>query len=131
MICYRMVRQTFDIHDKWRVIVYWNIDYDFFETIARELYSLGASKSTVKGIYSTITTDGKAFTYCNGHTSVVGFNNHHNEADYLNSIVHEAEHIKQAILEEYNIKDSDEAPAYLLGYVVMEMYKAFRNLEKL
>lgn len=131
MICYRMVRQTFDIHDKWRVIVYWNIDYDFFETIAQELYSLGASESTVKETYSTMTTDGKAFTYCNGHTSIVSFNKHHNEVDYLNSIVHEAEHIKQAILEEYNIKGSGEAPAYLLGYVVMEMFKAFRNLKKI
>lgn len=128
MICYRMVRQTFDIQNKWRVIVYWNIDYDFFDVIAQELYSFEASENTIKEIFDTMTIEGKAFTYSSNHTSIVGFNKHSNETDYLNSIVHEAEHIKQDILKEYDIEDKDETPAYLIGYIVMEMYKEFRRM---
>lgn len=47
--------------------------------------------------------------------------------DYLNSIVHEAEHVKQAVLKAYRIDDFGEEPAYTVGYIVERMYRAFRN----
>jgi hypothetical protein len=42
--------------------------------------------------------------------------------------VHEAEHIKQAILEAYNVEDRGEAPAYTVGYIVKRMYEVFVKL---
>ena len=52
----------------------------------------------------------KAFTYSNNKhkVSIVGFNTHRNKYDYINSVIHEAEHIKQAMLKYYNIKDEGE-----------------------
>ncbi len=35
--------------------------------------------------------------------------------DYINSIVHEAEHIKQAMLKAYRVEDKGEPPAYTIG----------------
>ena len=60
------------------------------------------------------------------HVSIVLFNSHISKADYINSIVHEAEHIKQAILNAYDVEDKGEDPAYTIGYVVMKMYEVFR-----
>jgi hypothetical protein len=50
------------------------------------------------------------------------------KSDYISSIVHEAEHVKQAILDTYDIEDKGEAPAYTIGYLVMQMYEVFRIL---
>ena len=58
---------------------------------------------------------------------MVLFNTHDTIEDYLNTIVHEAEHIKQAMLKAYNVNDIGEPPAYTIGYIVMRMYRVFRK----
>jgi hypothetical protein len=55
------------------------------------------------------------------YTSIVLLNKHKDYYDYINSIVHEAEHIKQSILKTYNIKDEGEPPAYTIGYIAKKM----------
>ena len=68
-------------------------------------------------------TTAKAFTYSNDkyRVSIVGFNIHFDKYDYINSIVHEAEHIKQAIFNYYNIPDEGENAAYTIAYITMKM----------
>lgn len=61
----------------------------------------------------------------NKNISIVLFNKHKNNKDYINSIVHEAEHIKQHILYKYHVKDSSEEPAYTIGYITMNMFDVF------
>lgn len=65
----------------------------------------------------------QAFTYSNAkyRISIVGFNIHFDKYDYINSIVHEAEHIKQAILDYYNMPDEGENAAYIIAYIAMKM----------
>ena len=72
----------------------------------------------------------KAFTYSNlhEHISIVLFSKHKNRYDYLNSVVHEAEHIKQAMLKAYYVKDENELPAYTIGYLVMRMWEVFQRI---
>lgn len=62
------------------------------------------------------------------HESIVLFNIHNSRYDYINSLVHEAEHIKQAMLHAYNVEDSGEAPAYTIGYLVMRMFEVFKHI---
>ena len=78
---------------------------------------------SIKRIYHNMRTTAKAFTYSNAKygISIVGFNIHFNKYDYINSIVHEAEHIKQAMLDYYNIPDEGENAAYTIAYIAMKM----------
>lgn len=71
----------------------------------------------------------KAVTYSNleKHISIVLFNIHDSIEDYISSVVHEAEHVKQAMLMEYKVEDKGEPPAYTIGYLVKEMWKIFRS----
>ena len=62
------------------------------------------------------------------HVSVVLFNPHESSKDYINSIVHEAEHIKQAMLKAYHVEDRGEAPAYTIGYLVGRMWEVFKTI---
>lgn len=120
-----MVKQLINIDDYWEVIVYYNVDYNFFSVIASELKAIGTPVERIHDIYHNLRTNAKAVT-CSNHfykTSVVIFNRHKNKLDYINSIIHEAEHIKQHMLKAYNVDDKGEPPAYTIGYIAMQMLK--------
>ena len=125
-----MIRHQFDIEDYWTVIVYYDIDYAFFNEIAIELASLGVSDEGIDDMHDMLLSRAKAMTFSNldKHISIVVFNIHKSKEDYVNSIIHEAEHVKQAMLKAYNVEDEGEAPAYTIGYLVGRMYKVFKEL---
>ena len=118
-----MVKHIIDIDKYWRVIVYYNINYNSFNEIVKELLQISSPVEEIDDIYFNLKYKAKAVTCSNinKRVSIVLFNKHKNKLDYINSIVHEAEHIKQHMLMAYNIKDSGEDPAYTIGYIVMKM----------
>ena len=62
------------------------------------------------------------------HISIVLFNRHTSVEDYFNSIVHEAVHVKQAMLRAYHVEDEGEPPAYTMGYLVGRMFEVFKYI---
>lgn len=126
-----MTRQVFCVESYWKVVVYYNVDYGLFDVICSDLKGNGASEHVVDMMYRRMRYGGaKAVTYSSldKRVSIVLFNGHSSMEDYINSIVHEAEHIKQAMLDVYNVIDEGEPPAYTVGYLVMMMWKVFGNL---
>ena len=119
-----MIRQVLNVDSYWKVIVYYNIDYNLFDYIVTDLRAIGISTRTIRKIYRTMSSHrakGVTITHKKIPCSVVLFNTHSNKYDYVNTIVHEAEHIKQAMLAYYNVDDADEPPAYTVGYLVMKL----------
>lgn len=128
-----MIKQIFKIEKYWKVIVYYNIDYSFFDDIYFELRLLNFSKESIDDIFSKIKSGNVKAATCNSieeRVSVVLFGNHSNDIDYINSIVHEAEHVKQALLRAYSVDDIGENAAYTIGYIVSRMYSIFKNIKK-
>lgn len=126
-----MIRQVFHVKNYWEVVVFWNIDYDLFSVVRRELRRGKASPYNIAKAYRDLKYErAKAAAYSNiyDHVSIVMFNPHRTREDYINSIVHEAEHIKQDMLYAYYVEDRGEPPAYTIGYLVMRMYEVFRSL---
>lgn len=123
-----MVKQVFDVESYWKVIVYYNADYNFFDDILYELRMIDFPEKFIKKTYQSMVSHQAFAVTCSSseyHTSIVIFNTHSSEADYINSIVHEAEHIKQAMFKAYQVEDAGEPPAYTVGYLVMRMYEVF------
>ena len=118
-----MIKRIININNYWKVIVYYNIDYNFFNYIENDLLYYGTPVESIKRIYYNMRTTAKVFTYSNAKykVSIVGFNIHFNKYDYINSIVHESEHVKQAMLKYYNINDEGENAAYTVAYIAMKM----------
>ena len=118
-----MIKRIININNYWKVIVYYNIDYNFFDYVENDLLYYGTPVESIKRIYHNMRTTAKAFTYSNNkyRVSIVGFNIHFDKYDYINSIVHEAEHIKQAMLNYYNIPDEGENAAYTIAYIAIKM----------
>ena len=118
-----MIKQIINIDNYWEVIVYYDIDYNFFNDIVKELNYLNAPVEEIDKIYYTMKYKAKAFTYSNlkYRVSIVGFNKHFDKYDYINSIIHEAEYVKQHMLRYYKVLDEGEPPAYTVGYVATKM----------
>ena len=126
-----MIQQIFNIKDYWEVTVFYNVNYNLFYIIVDLLSEIGASNNLIEDIYSSMKSGkAKAVTYSNSnkHVSIALFNKHITKEDYLNSIVHEAEHIKQAMLRTYEVEDEGEAPAYTIGYLVSQMWHVFKEM---
>ena len=125
-----MIKQIFYAEHYWEVIVYWNVDYDLFSDIAYELLLIGLKEAAIEEM-KKIMEDGRAkavtCSSIDDHVSIVLFNHHSSKADYVNSIVHEAEHIKQAMLKAYDVEDKGEPPAYTVGYLASRMYEVFKH----
>lgn len=118
-----MIRRIVDIEGYWKVIVYTDIGYNF-SSLIKELIELGVSKYAIKTIkleleYRKI----KAVTISNlnKRRSVIIFGYHKYIEDYINSIVHESEHVKQSMLEYYQVEDKDEDAAYTVGYIASKI----------
>jgi len=126
-----MIKQVFNVKHYWKVIVYYDVDYNLFDYIEDDLYSVIDSSKSIKRIYNNMSTyKAKAVTISDihKHKSVILFNKHKSYYDYINSIVHEAEHIKQAMLKSYNVEDYGEPPAYTIGFLAMKMLMILKYL---
>ena len=126
-----MIKQVINVDNKWKVIVYYNIDYNLFHYVADELRRVGMTRKGIQRIaYLSFTGEVKGFTVSSPsrRTSVVGFNYHNTIKDYINTIGHEAEHVKQHMLEAYFVDDKDEPPAYTIGFLVSKMLMFFLKM---
>lgn len=126
-----MIRQIFDIEDYWKVVVFYDIDFHLFSHVVKDLVAAGASTETIHEAYTMLKSErAKAATFNNiyMHISVILFPSHHSKRDYINSIVHEAEHVKQAMLDAYDVEDTGEPPAYTIGHLVEQMYHVFGEM---
>lgn len=122
-----MIRQIINVDNHWRVIVYYNVNYALHNFIKRDI-SLPVEE--FDDIFNALMTKAKAVTInlYDYKTSIVLFKRHNTEKDYINSLVHEAEHIKEAMLNYYNVDNYGEPPAYTIGFLIGEMYKVFRTI---
>ena len=103
-----MIKQIFEVEHYWEVIVYYDVNFDLFKDIILEMRRMGATADSIYEVYDMLVRNkAKAATYSNleKHVSLVLFNSHESQEDYLNSIVHEAEHVKQAMLQAYQVED--------------------------
>lgn len=122
-----MIKQVFDIDGYWKVVVYYNVDYNLYDYIAEDLRSITTPVENMYDIKRSMQTIAKAVTITSfkHRTSIVLFNKHKTIKDYIESIVHESYHITQALLEYYNISNKGEPPAYTIGYIIRRMYDYF------
>ena len=126
-----MIRQQFFVEHYWEVIIYYNADYSLLCHIVRDLKAAGFTKTFVKDVFYNMYVENAKAVTCSStkdRISIVIFNPHDSKQDYINSIVHEAEHIKQAMLYAYRVEDIGEPPAYTIGYLVSRMWEVFRRL---
>lgn len=122
-----MIRQQIDIKGyDWTVYAYYAIDSYYVNEIVTRLKELGASE-----VYLTKATEhmerndlNNGLTYSNMATKetvlVVGLTS--SPAQFLNSLVHELQHLTSHICEAWSIPMESEEACYLSGSIAQQMY---------
>lgn len=98
-----MIRQDIDINGYWKIIVVYGANLGYKDV-------------------------GFTQTDYNKRTSIVGISNTTTKSELINTIVHEAKHVQTHICNYYNVDEKGEDAAYLIGYIVQQMYFVFRDL---
>ena len=98
-----MIRQDIDINGYWKIIVIYNV-------------YLGQKN--------------KGFTYTDIYKkkSIVGISETDSQEQFFNTLVHEAKHVQSHICKYYNVEEDSEEAAYLIGYIIQRMHRAFKNM---
>lgn len=127
-----MVKQIINVEGYWRVIVYYNVSYNSFYFILKDsIKYFSKYSSPVKEVRNALlqivknTAKGVTISSIKDKVSIVIIGIHNNCIDFISTVVHEAEHIKQSMLYKYKVDDKDEPPAYTIGYLVSQMYKCY------
>lgn len=98
-----MIRQDIDINGYWKIIVVYNVE-------------LGQKDG------------GFTYTDFKRKQSIVGIGKSTSNSQLLNTITHEAKHVQSHICKYYNVKEDGEDAAYLIGYIIQQMYQVFKNV---
>ena len=124
-----MIKQVFHIERYWKVVVYYNVDYDHFDYIIKDMKMNSLPIEEMIGIKQKLRkVYGVTISILSKKLSIVIFNRHKSKDEYISTIVHEAEHIKQDMFKYYNAEDKGEDSAYAIGYIVKQMYSVIKDI---
>ena len=98
-----MIRQDIDVDGYWHIIVIYNAYLGYEDT-------------------------GFAHTNFNKKLSIIGISDTSSKQEFINTIVHEAKHVQSHICRYYDVPEDGEQASYLIGYIVMKMYEAFKHM---
>ena len=98
-----MIRQDIDVNGYWKVIVVYNV-------------WLGQENT------------GFTHTDFNKKKSIIGISISNSTEQFFNTIVHELKHTQSHICKYYNVDEDSEDAAYLIGFLIQQMYKVFKHL---
>ena len=129
-----MFAQYIQIHKyNWNVLVYYNVSYEDFAEIEDSLKQIECPKDYMNKAFRII--DGNkntGFTFSNSDykMSIVCIADTTSASQFVSTSVHEAKHVQSHICQYYDIDESGEEAAYLIGYLVHRMYKMVAKVIK-
>lgn len=126
-----MIKYVIDVAGYWSVVLFVDVDYDKYDIIESALTDILAPISVIDEIYDKISykyNAGVTFTNPDFRTSIVCINKTTSREELINTISHEAYHVKSDICDYYNVQPDSEQAAYLIGYLVGKMYYQSRRL---
>lgn len=116
----------------WNVLVYYNVNQDGFAEIEDALRQIECPKQDIRLAFKVLGKLNTGFTFSNTDymMSVVCIGKATDVSEFVNTTIHEAKHVQSHICSYYDIDESGEPAAYLIGYLVARMYKFFAKLVK-
>lgn len=128
-----MIAQRFYLDKyKWSVVVLYNVGQNDVEFVQDNLSKICDDKQKIKDSTRYIERGdlNTGFIYSNLDIKisliVIGKATYNKE--FLNTIVHEANHLQSHIATVYNLDEKGEEVCYLIGEVVEQMYNVFRKI---
>ena len=128
-----MIGSYFTISEyNWKVKVFYNIKKHDIALCIKELNKLTHKKRFHKECYDTLYTNktDRAYIYTSyiKLQSVIFIGVPSSTGELMDTITHEANHLKSHIATYYNLNEKDEEVCYIIGNIVKKMSKEFISL---
>lgn len=104
---------------------------DYVE-IEDSLRQVDCPKEDIEHAFEVLKRKNTGFTFSNTdyEMSVVCISKATSASEFVNTAVHEAKHVLSHICQYYDIDESSEKAAYIIGHLVHEMYKMVARIIK-
>ena len=118
--------------DKWNLLVYYNADIDDAEELIDSLRQLKCPEEDIESAIEVLNYENTGFTYTNTDykMSIVCIGKASNINQFVSTTIHEAKHVQSHICAYYEVEENTEEAAYLIGYIVKQMYRMLRKIVK-
>lgn len=112
-----------DIDKKWGVVFAYDIKAHNLHEVGSWLEALGATDGEIKRAQETIMRINTGFTYSNPdlRMSVTCISCASDESQWWDTVIHEIDHIQDAVAEYYGVPLGTEDAAYLQGYIMRQL----------
>ena len=125
-----MIGQYFNIPKyNWEVKVYYGVTKHDIPFCLKKLRKLTTQSKYAKECKETLYTNKKdrAYIYSSYRTqeTVIFIGVHSSTGELINTITHEANHLKSHIATVYNLNEKDEEVCYIIGGIAEEMSNLF------
>lgn len=116
---------------KWYITVLYNTNTNDIDDIIDKLKEMNISKKDLYSAYKNI-IDGKintGFIYTNFEEkeTLITIGETNSTEEFINTVVHEANHLQSHIATYYNLDEKGEEVSYLIGDIVKRMYNVFKK----
>lgn len=116
----------------WKVYLYLAVDESNAEYVFSKLSELHCDYSKATSAYKVLSNDylNKGFTYTNynTYTSLIIICKAENKGEYINTIVHEINHLKSHIANAYDLNEKGEEVSYLIGNIAEIIYNKYNSI---
>lgn len=125
-----MTRDYLDIDNHWGILAYYDALPTDFSRLAPILREFGCPEGEIRRAWFTVHRPNKAFVFNAPWTrmSVLVIGRVTHPAQFLNSFMHETDHLQDAILSYYDVPQGTEQAAYLQGFIGEIAYDAILPL---
>lgn len=128
-----MIIQRFKIPKyNWKVVVLHNITIDDEKVVIDTLKEICDNSEDIEKAKSNIRANNpnNGFIYSNFDTkqSLIVINYASDTSEYVDTIIHEANHLQSHIATVYNLNEKGEEVCYLIAYIVKTIYKDFMKI---
>ena len=130
-----MISQHIQLKDyKWDVVILYNVGIEDLNEVINTLEEICYEPHFINQAYNNIKSGAPntGFIYTNYSTrqSLIVIGKATSSKEFIDTIVHEANHLQSHIATYYNLDEKGEEVSYLIGYVVKQMYRVFKKLIK-
>lgn len=119
-----MIRDYLDVDRHWGILAYYDVQPFDFSQLGPILREFGCPEWEIEHARETVSKDNKAFVFnapwARMSVMVVGRVTH--PSQFMNSLLHELDHLQDTILEYYHVQHGTEDAAYLQGYLGQMAY---------
>lgn len=128
MIEQNIILKSYD----WKVKVLYNVSRSDINEVMGILKSICDEPRFLNQAYNNINSNSPntGFIYTNYDFKVsliiIGKANSPNE--FIDTVVHETNHLQSHIATYYNLNEKGEEVSYLIGYIVKQMYNVFKKI---